>query len=71
MAIVIFSPFLFCCGRFPGRVERWRDKLVGTSLVVNPQRVVVDAEANYVDAQTQFTAALADLEVVIGIRDLP
>ena len=71
MAIVIFSPFLFCCGRLPGRVERWRDKLVGTSLVVNPQRVVVDAEANYVDAQTQFTAALADLEVVIGIRDLP
>lgn len=36
--------------------------------IANQQRVVVEAETNYVDAQTEFNAALADLQLAVGDR---
>jgi len=35
--------------------------------IVNQQRVVVEAETNFADAQTELNAALADLELAIGV----
>ncbi len=36
--------------------------------IVNQQRVVIEAETAYVDAQTEFDAALAELETAVGSR---
>ena len=35
--------------------------------IVNQQRVVVEAETSYVDAQTELSCALAELELAIGV----